>query len=262
MRSVCILVAICFASVAAVPAADISGRLAGGSLATVNQYPFIASMLYSRNGVSYVQSCAGSIITNRAILSSASCYFGDANNNWRIKVGSSYANSGGIIHYINSIFINAAYNSFTRDGDMAIVRSNSVFTYTAAVNFVRIASPTYNLPDQSAVWALGWGRTSPSGAASEQLRYTQIWTVNTNVCRNIYRGVGFTVTDNMICTGWLNNGGRGQCDGDNGGPLIHNTAAAGLALVGVFSWGQCGSPVYPDINTRVSRYAQWIANNA
>lgn len=58
----------------------------------------------------------------------------------------------------------------------------------------------------------------------------------------------------MLCSGWLDVGGRDQCQGDSGGPLIHNNV-----VVGVCSWGHsCAQPRYPGVNTRVSRYTAWI----
>lgn len=66
------------------------------------------------------------------------------------------------------------------------------------------------------------------------------------------------VTDNMICSGWLDVGGRDQCQGDSGGPLIHNGV-----IVGLSSWGwDCASPVWPGVNTRVSSYTDWVVDTA
>ncbi|CAK1540240.1 unnamed protein product [Leptosia nina] len=256
MRSLTIVFFFFLGAVTAVPAGQ--GRIAGGSITTINQYPFVASTLFSRNNVVWVQSCTGAIINNRALLSSANCYLGDPVNRWRIRVGSSYANSGGVVHNVYTIVIHNNYNSITRDNDIAIVRSSTTFTYNNNVAYIPLAGANYNIPDNSAVWALGWGRTTQTAAPSEQLRRVQVWTVNANVCRNNYLEVGFTVTNNMLCSGWVNQGGRGQCEGDDGGPLIHNNN-----LVGVFSWGQqCASSRYPDINTKVSPYITWIRNNA
>lgn len=96
------------------------------------------------------------------------------------------------------------------------------------------------------------------GPASEQLRHVQIWTVNQAVCRARYAEIGRTVTDNMLCSGWLDVGGRDQCQGDSGGPLVHNGV-----VVGVCSWGEeCALARYPGVNARVSRYTAWIQANA
>lgn len=73
-----------------------------------------------------------------------------------------------------------------------------------------------------------------------------------------YANLGATVTNNMVCSGWLGVGGRGQCNGDSGGPLIHNGV-----VVGITSWGyKCAESYYPGVNTRVSRFTPWIQANA
>ncbi|XP_045508849.1 trypsin CFT-1-like [Colias croceus] len=246
----------CLAVVTAVPAGQ--SRIAGGSTTTINQYPYVASMIYSRNGGSYSQACVGSIINNRSILSAASCYANEPINRWRIRVGSTNANSGGSVHKVHSIIINSGYNALRRENDIAIVRSSTNFRYSNSVRAISLANTGYYIPDNAIVWALGWGRTGPNAAASKQLRQVQIWTINYNTCRNNYASANFVVTNNMICSGWLNVGNRGQCDGDEGGPLVYNNV-----LVGVYSWArECASSHFPSINTKVSNYIPWITSNA
>lgn len=66
------------------------------------------------------------------------------------------------------------------------------------------------------------------------------------------------ITDNMLCSGWLDVGGRDQCHGDSGGPLLHN----GI-VVGVTSWGhECALARFPGVNVRVTCFVSWIQSNA
>lgn len=89
------------------------------------------------------------------------------------------------------------------------------------------------------------------GPVSETLQHVQVWTVNQNTCRQRY---GSVLTDRMLCSGWLDVGGRDQCQGDSGGPLIHNGV-----IVGVCSWGAgCALAYYPGVNARVSSFTNWI----
>ncbi|XP_026739106.1 trypsin, alkaline A-like [Trichoplusia ni] len=97
-----------------------------------------------------------------------------------------------------------------------------------------------------------------SGSGSQQLRHVQIWTVNQNICHQRYQTIRKSITANMLCSGWLDVGGRDQCQGDSGGPLFHNRV-----VVGVCSWGEeCALARFPGVNVRVSRYASWIQNNS
>ncbi|XP_068627046.1 trypsin CFT-1-like [Battus philenor] len=122
-----------------------------------------------------------------------------------------------------------------------------------------VAGTNYALNDGEPVRAIGWGSTSAEEEiGSEQLRDVLIWVVNQETCRTNYAELGRAVTDNMLCSGWIDVGGRDQCQGDSGGPLLHNNV-----VVGICSWGyQCALPKYPGVNTRVSRYTLWIQLNA
>ncbi|XP_028159100.1 trypsin CFT-1-like [Ostrinia nubilalis] len=233
-------------------------KIVGGTETTVNQYPEVASLLYSYWGIFYNQACGGSILNTRSILTAAHCVVGDSASNWRIRVGSTYANSGGTVLSVGSIAYHGSYDSQTNDYDVAILRSATTIVFGTLVKQSSIAGPSYNLADNQAVWAVGWGTTSSGGSASEKLRHVQIWTVNQAVCRQRYAVWGNTITDNMLCSGWLDVGGRDQCQGDSGGPLFHNSV-----VVGICSWGRgCALAAYPGVNTRVSRFTAWIQANA
>lgn len=95
------------------------------------------------------------------------------------------------------------------------------------------------------------------GSPSVQLRHVQVWVVNQAVCRSRYTGRG-NITDNMLCSGYLDVGGRDACQGDSGGPVIHNGV-----IVGVTSWGhQCAHARFPGVNARVSSFTSWIQSNS
>lgn len=86
----------------------------------------------------------------------------------------------------------------------------------------------------------------------------QLSVVNQDVCRQRYAQAGKIVTDNMVCAGLLDVGGRGSCEYDGGGPLFHNNV-----VVGITSWGRgCAQAFYPDVYTKVSRVSLWIQANA
>ncbi|KAH9644581.1 hypothetical protein HF086_009156 [Spodoptera exigua] len=256
MRVLAIL-ALCLAAVAAVPSR--SQRIVGGSVTTIDRYPSIAALLYSSDWSYYWQHCGGTIINNRSILTAAHCTFGDAVNRWRIRVGSTWANNGGVVHNVVQNIVHPQFNiGAMLNNDIAILRSATFFTFNNNVSPAPLAGITYLPGDNQAVWAAGWGDTySGSDAGSEQLRHVQVVVINQNTCRNQYANTVFSINDNMLCSGWPS-GGRDQCQGDSGGPLYHN----GI-VVGVCSFGfGCGDPKYSGVNARVSRYSSWIAANA
>ncbi|CAD0195002.1 unnamed protein product [Chrysodeixis includens] len=225
------LLALCFAAVAAVPKNP--QRIVGGSVVNIDHYPSMASLMFSWSSSGHRQACGGSIINNRSVLTAAHCTAGDAPPRWRVRVGSSNANSGGVVHHSQQIYNHPNYNSWNLDNDIAIIRVVSAFSFNNHVRAASVAGSNYNLGDNQVVWAAGWGRTSFNGPSSEQLRHVQIWTVIQNTCNQRYQSIGRSITANMLCSGWLDVGGRDQCQGDSGGPLYHNRV-----VVGVCSWSE------------------------
>nr|AFP74111.1 trypsin [Leguminivora glycinivorella] len=236
-----------------------SQRIVGGSVTTIENYPYQAALLSTSDFNWYGQICGGSILNNRSVLTAAHCYwYFTAANRFRVRVGSTFANSGGVVHAVSQNILHPSFNRNTLDNDIAVVRLSSTIVFNNQARAGSIAGANYNVADNQAVWAVGWGTTSSGGFASEQLRHVQIWTVNQATCVARYNELRKVVTNSMLCSGWLDVGGRDQCLGDSGGPLIHNGV-----VIGVCSWGeQCALPRYPGVNARVSSYTSWIQSNA
>ncbi|XP_022821667.1 trypsin, alkaline A-like [Spodoptera litura] len=255
MRAIGIL-ALCLVAVAALPSSP--QRIVGGSLTTINQYPHIAALLITRNWSIYTQQCGGTVINNRSILTAAHCVFREEIRRWNIRVGSSFANSGGSVHMVRQSIVHPRFAYMTRNNDIAILRTTTEIGFNNNVRPASIAGSNYRLAENQPVWAAGWGDTfSGSNAGSAQLRHVQVVVINQEFCRSNYATRGYVITENMLCSGWPS-GGRDQCQGDSGGPLYHN----GI-LVGVCSFGiGCGQVNFPGVNVRVSQFSSWITDNA
>lgn len=233
---------------------QISEKIVGGSNTTIEKWPFVTSLLFSWNLATYSQACGGTILTTTAILSAAHCFASAETIRWRARVGSTYADVGGVIHKIKSITLHEHFNWATLDSDVAVLRTVSRIVFSDFVQPGRIASRTYRVRDNEIVWAVGWGAMTFGESGSDHLQEVQLWRINQGICRNRYAQRGLVVTENMLCSGWLDVGGRDQCQGDSGGPLVHNDIVIGIA-----SWGyKCGHPRYPGVNVRVSRFTSWI----
>ncbi|KAF9408919.1 hypothetical protein HW555_011562 [Spodoptera exigua] len=239
-------------------------RIAGGSPTEINKYPFAVALLTNNGqGNFYTQACAGTIITNRAILSAASCFYTNSVLNgpelWRARVGSTYANSRGMIYIINLIIVHENYVHNTQVNDLAILRTNLAISYDANVAPAKVAGVAYPYTANQMVWAIGWGVTNTSPEPSEELREVQMWLINQQNCQNSFASTAITVNENMVCAGLQDVGTVGQCAGDVGGPLLDSEGA----VIGVFSRTQgCGDIAFPSINTRVASFTRWIVNTA
>ncbi|XP_075977084.1 trypsin CFT-1-like [Anticarsia gemmatalis] len=254
------LLALCVAAVSAGVPRIRDPKIIGGSITTIDNYPEATPLLYAFNQINFRQMCGGSILNQRAILTAAHCVSSHMNfpHAWRMRVGSSFALTGGVLHACKDIIIHPDYDLRTSETDIAIMHSLTHFVYiNNAVQPARIAGTNYHLADNEEVWAVGWGvYDMTTWAPSEQLRHVQLWTVNQEVCRERY--VGRNISDNMLCAGWLDVGGRDTCRGDSGSPLYHYGV-----VVGICSFGRgCADPEFPGVSVRVTQFTPWIQENA
>lgn len=80
---------------------------------------------------------------------------------WRSRVGSTWGNSGGVVHLSSQIINHPQYNPNTENNDFSILRLSTNIQFNGnTVASATIAGPNYYLGDNQIVWAIGWGRTS------------------------------------------------------------------------------------------------------
>ncbi|XP_032515459.1 trypsin, alkaline B-like [Danaus plexippus] len=243
-----------------------SNRIVGGQNTNIERYPFMSGML-ENSFWGIRQMCGGTLITNRAVVSAAHCYSGLSPSALRVRLGSTYASSGGQVQVVSRIIMHPQYNSRLIINDVAVIRLQNSVSMSNQIQVARIAGPQYNLPDNTRLDVIGWGVTRYQGRPSEVLQHVSVNVINQRICVERYAqlqslpGMGSwpRVTPEMMCAGILDVGGKDACQGDSGGPVVHS----GNVLVGITSWGyECAHPTYPGVNVRVSSYANWISANA
>ncbi|CAH2095035.1 unnamed protein product [Euphydryas editha] len=233
------------------------------STTTVDRYPSIVQVDFYNSWLqSWSQSCAGSIITSRYVVSAAHCFAGSSFRPAlrRIRAVSSNRNAGGVIVAVEAVFNHPSYGSYFYDGDISVLRLTTPLEYSSVIQPTSIVAQNSAIPDNVPVVHAGWGTTQQGGISSPILRDVEIYTVNNTLCTQRYAQLGpaYRVTENMICAGVLDVGGRDACQGDSGGPLYY-----GNILIGVVPWGYgCAHTVYPGISTSVVPYTNWIVSIA
>ncbi|KAJ8711578.1 hypothetical protein PYW08_008532 [Mythimna loreyi] len=235
-------------------------RIVGGELTTIDKYPSIVAVEFQSIWAgSWSQSCAANILTSRYVLSAAHCFASNVGSHLRrVRAGSSYRNTGGIIGYVDAYFNHPTYGSNGYDGDISVIRLIGGLEYSPVVKPGTIVAQGVSIPDGLPVVHAGWGTTSQGGSLSSQLRDVTIYTINNELCAARYLTLPWplVVTENMICAGILDVGGKDACQGDSGGPLYY-----GEILVGVVSWGHgCANATFPGVSTAVSPYNDWIVS--
>ncbi|KAJ8711584.1 hypothetical protein PYW08_008538 [Mythimna loreyi] len=246
--------------VAAAACADAS-RIVGGNPTDIESYPSIVQVEF-RTGILWGQSCAANILTSRYLLSAAHCFDGLFFNirNRRIRAGTDRRGTGGVIIEITRRVNHPTYGRSGMDGDVSVIQLTTPLVYSDQIQPVFIPPQDFALPNGLPVVHAGWGTTSSGGLSSSILRDVTIYTIDNALCTSRYASllIPQRVTENMICAGILDVGGKDACQGDSGGPLYYDDI-----LVGVVSWGRgCADPFYPGVSARVASYTDWIVATA
>ncbi|XP_075975757.1 achelase-1-like [Anticarsia gemmatalis] len=235
-------------------------RIINGDYSDIREHPQMVALLFAEDQLNHRQACGGCIVNQRSVLTAAHC-FDDGRHltgMWRMRIGSTYANSGGTVLAVDQITTHPNYNRWNFDSDIAILRSTTTIEYGLGVQPARLASSNFQLGDNFVVWAVGWGMTEYGVFSERLLKVYNIRVISQDLCRQRYGSE--RITDNMLCTTWGHADG-GQCQGDDGGPLYQNFLAH--FVVGITSWSNgCDNTYYPIVNARVSRFSTWIQENA
>ncbi|CAG4990718.1 unnamed protein product [Parnassius apollo] len=240
-----------------------SSRIVGGQPALIETYPSLVQVeSYQIFGDFWSQSCAANILTSKYALTAAHCFAGSLYSPAyrRIRAGTTDRNIGGVVVYVERSYNHPSYGQLGNDGDISVILLQSALTYTPVVQQGTIIAPGGIVPDNVPVVHAGWGATSQGGFPSNVLLDTTIYTVNNALCAERYLSLPTPgiVTENMICAGLLDVGGRDACQGDSGGPLYY-----GNIIVGIVSWGHgCANATYPGVSTAVGPYTEWIVSIA
>ncbi|XP_038219342.1 trypsin, alkaline C-like, partial [Zerene cesonia] len=242
---------------------ETSVRIIGGTPASIEKYPYTVQILYNRQ-----LTCGGTLLTRRHVMSSAHCFVTSTGqlasaSLFSVRVGSTYQGTGGSLHSVSQIRIHERYNSPVRDNDIAVMSLSSAVTLSASVALAFIPEQGAIVPDNASVVTVGWGRTSTViEGSSAFLNEVTVQKVNIQTCASRYlmlqniTGEPYPVTNNMICAGLLDTGGKDACQGDSGGPLIYRGV-----VVGATSWGyDCAHPLFPGVSARVASYTTWLNN--
>ncbi|MEV5754338.1 serine protease [Actinoallomurus sp. NPDC052308] len=249
---------------------DPSPKIVGGGTATQN-YPFMISLQYTRNGVPNSHRCGGALIRKDWVVTAGHCVTtigSDSSTSvpWdpsllHVRVGSNDRTTGGTVSNIDKIVVHPDFINYPDKSlgkDIALV-------HLTTPQPEKTVPLDWKLPDPGIkVREIGWGYTSNEASDPSQLptRLQQLDTtvlpLSTPKCHVDENGSdawgaypGDVCTDNP-------EGVRGPCGGDSGSPLLMLVDGR-WRLEGVDSRGVsdiCGGG--PDAYTGVGAYYNWI----
>ncbi|HKH42835.1 MAG TPA: serine protease [Solirubrobacterales bacterium] len=271
----------------AVSAQSPEPRIAGGSAASIEQYPWQAALVLSPAKASgdahQRQFCGGSLITSSIVLTAAHCLYDDdpdCNPIGAVGVCLPGHPGGDGTKRVDpddvDVVLGVTQLSRAAPEDEHAVLDAShhpgfdTSTFQNDIGYLVLAAPVAAGPavqtidlagdDEVSVWApgtlvdiSGWGSTFFGGGTVDVLRAASVPVVADATCGS--SGVYDTDFDpaTMVCAGYPE-GGVDSCSGDSGGPLASALEGGGYRLVGITSCGEgCGLSAVPGVYARIAQ---------
>ncbi|KAH8295330.1 hypothetical protein KR018_009992 [Drosophila ironensis] len=234
-----------------------SGRVVNGTDSSVKKYPFVVSL----RGSSGSHSCGGSIISKQFAMTAAHCTDGRKAEQLSIQFGvTEISANGSNVVKVKKIIQHEDYNPFNHyANDISLLMVDEPFPLdgvtVAAVQLPELGFSTPQTDAGGEGVLIGWGLNATGGYIQTTLQQVDLKVYSDEECT--LRHEGNTDPLYHICGG-VDEGGKGQCSGDSGGPLIYNGQQ-----VGIVSWSvkPCTVAPYPGVYCKVSQYVDWIKQN-
>ncbi|XP_063586133.1 proclotting enzyme-like isoform X1 [Penaeus indicus] len=234
-------------------------RIVGGKDADPQEWPWMAALM--RDGAS--SYCGGVLITDRHILTAAHCVDGFDQNTITVRLGEytfDLADDTGHVDFrVADIRMHRSYDTTTYVNDIAIIKLQGSTNFNVDIWPVCLPEGDESYEGRTGT-VTGWGTIYYGGPVSSTLQEVTVPIWTNKACDDAYEQ---NIIDKQLCAG-ATDGGKDSCQGDSGGPLLLQQGSENRwAVVGVVSWGiRCAEPGNPGVYTRVSKYVDWIKNNA
>jgi len=258
---------------------ELEPRIWNGQNASLNEYPYMAS-LHLRDGQDLSRAfCGGALIRGRWIVTAAHCVNGYLDNHsdlqLRIGVGRINQDNYTVANTRRAVgaWIHPNYNAVNGLNDVAVIKLG------AAINKPKGKLATVaddGLEAQGELpWALGFGLYSPDGenvaySTAQRLQESRLKITSKAGCQHQWEGSSTVINNRVVCArrgpGNLDNG-HVSCAGDSGSPLVHKNGGD-PKIVGITSRGICRvqngglvvDPTVPTTFTRASKVRPWVMN--
>ncbi|XP_053680892.1 CLIP domain-containing serine protease B9 [Anopheles nili] len=264
---------------------SVNTRIIGGESEVPGQFPWMARLAYrNRTSGRVTYRCAGSLITNRHVITVAHCVTNliDELQLISIRLGDLECNtvtdtrcSARFQDFaIERILPHESYDSPKYANDIALIKLRETTETSNIISPLCLPTDQYapyalNLTGQMGIIA-GWGSTSNrSNTPSPTLQWLRLPIVDTAGCASAYARYSVNsrnpiiVSGSQMCAQGQEN--RDACQGDSGGPLMNEAVSSRdrFVLLGLVSFGPrtCGVSNFPGVYTRISSYIDWILAN-
>ncbi|KAK9869223.1 hypothetical protein WA026_002974 [Henosepilachna vigintioctopunctata] len=268
---------------------DTGKRIVGGESTELDEFPWMALIIYDLPNSRQGYGCGGVLISKRYVLTAAHCLKGKGlPKTWRlsaVRLGeydkdsdNDCINNGFTKECLKSPPIDVqvqeriAHENYDPEDpdqkhDIALLRLRKEVEYTDYIKPIclpLLESERQKTYSGANLTVSGWGQTENRSSSNVKLKLVVPVKSNAN-CNSIYKDANRKLSEQQLCAGGEKN--KDSCKGDSGGPLmtisIDEYGDAIWYAVGIVSYGPdpCGTPGWPGVYTRVSKYMGWILRN-
>ncbi|XP_053948632.1 trypsin isoform X1 [Anastrepha ludens] len=226
-------------------------RIVNGTQANEGEFPFLVSLRRASDGR---HKCGASLINRVWVLTAAHCVVKTLPEQVNIQYGSNQLDANSTkVSNISRIVVHEDYQPGNlHANDLALLRLQTPLKFGSKVRAVHLPAAQQDTADASPAVLIGWGLNATGGSIQKHLQKVHLQIFSDEECSQRH---GTQLHATTICAG-VPEGGRGQCSGDSGGPLLVDGQQ-----VGIVSWSRkpCTRPPYPGVFTEVSAYVDWMA---
>ncbi|XP_078509281.1 uncharacterized protein LOC144769149 [Lissotriton helveticus] len=226
------------------------------------EWPWLVSVRQSGS-----HKCGGVLISNRWVLTTASCISNQYMylTSWDVTVGRVFIyDSTHIQRRVVWMYIHENYTDPINGNDIALLRLSSAVSFDATIQPICLPYATHQFQLDSECWATGWQRVEYYYEIVSSLPVEMpLLLIGAKTCNCLYNLSESTnqtekIKEGMLC-GVSQNLQNGSCPIDKGAPLVCKENGTWF-LAGIQSplKQSCNIPNAPPVFTAVSAYADWI----
>ncbi|XP_046611368.1 vitamin K-dependent protein C-like [Neodiprion virginianus] len=227
---------------------------------------FQAAIFRSTLGAN-ILSCGGTLLTDRWIVTGASCLWRSRIEDLTIRLGEfDLENEEEPLkaeeYKVEKIEINPEYEEIEFRNDIALLKLDRIVKFDKHIIPVCLPSEDLSLVNRTAT-VTGWGFINEDSRnfRTTVLRQVDVEVFSNERCNEWFSEVGLNrlISESELCAGRVE-GGKDACTGDSGGPLTTLINGRKI-LIGIVTWGKgCGRRHSPGVYAKINHFVPWIKN--